>query len=246
MQRSLSTTGRDVLSRLSFAAVGIMVVAPVSLAQRAPDAVAVDPTHHNVLFENDHVRVFRAMAAPGARSPMHTHPPFVFVGLGTARAQLTPAGAAPVIFDVHPEQVMWLENAEHSWEMLAGQLHVIAVEVKAAARGTPPPAITLPSTDAVTADPVGHQVIFENDYVRVLSGLAGSGYRSPMHSHSQGLVLIELGRVRMHFTPAGGNSMIFDLHPNQVMWLDAGAHSWEVLAGQHRAIAVEVKSATAP
>jgi quercetin dioxygenase-like cupin family protein len=231
-------------NRLSFV-VPLLLLSSVAGAQGPRDAVAVDPTHHNVLFENDHVRVFRALASPGARSPMHTHPPFVFVSLGTGRLRLAPAGASPVIFDVHPEQVLWLENAEHSWEMLSGQAHIVAVEIKAAARGTPPPAITLPSTDAVTADPVGHQVIFENDYVRVLEGLAGSGYRSPMHSHSQGLVLIELGRARVRLTLADGNSMILDIHPGQVMWLDASTHSWEVLAGQHRAIAVEVKSATA-
>jgi hypothetical protein len=106
------------LIRLSFAAAGILAFAPVALAQSAPDAVAVDPTHHNVLFENDHVRVFRAMAGSGARSPMHSHPPFVFVGLGTTRLRLTPAGASPLIFDIHPEQVLWMDNAEHSWERM--------------------------------------------------------------------------------------------------------------------------------
>jgi quercetin dioxygenase-like cupin family protein len=234
------------LIRLSLVAAGILAVAPVALAQRAPDAVAVDPTHHNVVFENDHVRVFRAMGAPGARSPMHSHPPFVFVGLETTRLRLTPAGASPMIFDIHPEQVLWMVDAEHSWEMVAGHAHVIGVEIKAAARGTPPRAITLPATDAATVDPTLHQIILENEYVRVIEALASPGYRSPMHSHSYGLAVISLGRPRLRITLPDGNSMITDLHPGQVLWLDAGSHSWEVLAGQHRVIAVEVKSATAP
>ena len=32
-------------------------------AQKAKDAVIVDPKVHNVLFENDHVRVFEARVA---------------------------------------------------------------------------------------------------------------------------------------------------------------------------------------
>lgn len=99
-------------------------------AQGARDAVAVDPTHHHVILENDRVRVFEALASPGAKSPMHTHPPFVLVSLGKARMRMTMANGETTIFDLNPGQVLWLENAEHSWELLAGQAHVIAVEVK--------------------------------------------------------------------------------------------------------------------
>jgi quercetin dioxygenase-like cupin family protein len=217
--------------------------APVA-AQRAPDAVAVDPTHHNVLFENDHVRVFRALASPGDRSPMHTHPSFVFVGLGTARLRMATPTAANVIFDIQPEQVLWMENAEHSWEMVAGQAHVVGVEVKAASQGRVSPPITLPASDVITVDPVAHQVVLENDYVRVIEILAGSGARSPLHTHSRGGVLISLGRSRVRLTAADGSSQIADLHQGQVMWVDPGSHSWEILSGQSRLIGVEVKSAT--
>lgn len=225
-------------------ATGVCLVLGVSTleAQRAPDAVAVDPTHHNVLFENEHVRVFRALASPGERSPMHTHPPFVFIGLNTARLRLATPAANNMIFDVTPGTVLWMENAEHSWEMLSGQAHIIAVEVKAATRGVPRP-FTLPATDAVAADPEGHQVVLENDHVRVLHGFAGAGQRSPMHSHSGEFVLVSAGRVRIRLTPQGAPApTIIDLHPGQVVWLERQAHSWEILAGQHNAYAVELKS----
>ncbi|MEX1185375.1 MAG: hypothetical protein WEA80_02185 [Gemmatimonadaceae bacterium] len=223
----------------------LLLLSSGAAAQGSRDAVALDPSHHNVLFENDHVRVFRALASPGERSPTHTHPPFVFIGLDTGRLRLATPDASNVVFDVLPEQVLWMENAEHSWEMQSGQLHVVAVEIKAAARGIPRAAITLPATDAVKVDPDVHQVILENEYVRVLEALAGAGYRSPMHTHPYGIAIVSLGRPRLRITLADGNSMIVDLHPGQAMWLDPGAHSWEVLAGLHRVIAVEVKSATA-
>ena len=50
-----------------------------AVGQDARDAVALDPTHHHVILENDHVRIFEVLAAPGDTSPMHTHPPLVLV-----------------------------------------------------------------------------------------------------------------------------------------------------------------------
>lgn len=115
----------------------LMLLAAVSAAaafgaraQGARDAVAVDPDHHHVILENERVRVFEVLADAGARSPMHTHPPFVLVSLGKARLRMTMADGKTTIFDLHPGQVLWLENVEHSWELIAGQGHVVAVEVK--------------------------------------------------------------------------------------------------------------------
>lgn len=108
-------------------------------AQSSKDPVVVDPTHHQVTMENEHVRVFEVLAAPGAKSPMHIHAPFVLVSLSKARLRMTLPDGSKAIFDLNPGQSLWLENAEHSWELLAGQLHVIAVEVKAARQATKSP-----------------------------------------------------------------------------------------------------------
>lgn len=209
----------------------------------ARDASVVDPEHHQVILENDHVRVIRALASPGTRTPMHSHPTAVLVSLGTSRSHVTLASGAKVFFDLQPGQVIWGEATEHSWELLAGQLHVVGVEIKAAARGAAPAAKTLPSNDAVQMDPIGHQVVMENPYVRVIEGLSGAGRRSPMHSHSYALVAISLGRGRLNLTLADGNSVVVDVHPGQVLWLDAQTHSWEVVSGISNLVVVEVKSA---
>lgn len=214
-------------------------------ASRSRDAVAVDPTHHQVLFENEHVRVLRALAGNGDRSAMHTHPPTLIVSLGTSRARLTNGDGTTGIADFTPGQVLWIDGAEHSWQVLAGMGHLIGVEVKAAARGARPAPFTLPATDAVTADPVHHQVLLDTAYVRVLEALAGTGRRSPMHTHSFGVVLISLGRSRVNLTLADGSNATGDLHPGQVLWLDPSSHAWEVVAGMTNAIAVEVKTVRA-
>lgn len=103
-----------------------------ALADRAGDSVAVDPDVHQVVLENDHVRVLEARAAPGRKSPMHSHPPILVVSLNSARMKFTlPDGSQPIL-DLRPGQVLWLDSPEHSWELLAGNLHVIGVEVKSA------------------------------------------------------------------------------------------------------------------
>ena len=220
----------------------LLLVAPAALAQTAPDAVAVDPTHHQVFLENDHVRVFQVLASPGARSPMHSHPPFVFVSLGRARLRMTAPDGTKSIFDLHPAQVLWMENAAHSWELLSGQGEVIGVEIKAARQGGAPAAVVRAANDPVTVDPSHHQVILENPHVRVFEVLASPGEKSPMHLHSP-FVLISLDRARARLTLPDGNSAILDLLPGQALWLENASHSWELLSGQLRVIGVEVKAA---
>jgi len=89
-------------------------------AQKPQDAVIVDPKVHNVLFENDHVRVFEARASHPASSPMHSHPPFVFIGLETGRVKMRLGDGKPAMLDLNPGQVMWVgDGMEHSWEKCA-------------------------------------------------------------------------------------------------------------------------------
>ncbi len=105
-----------------------------AVTRKGNDAVAVDSDVHHVLLENEHVRVLDARAAKGRKSPMHSHSPFVFVSLGTARLYLTLPDGKNAVLDTYPGQVIWMENAEHAWELLSGPAHVIAVEVKSAQR----------------------------------------------------------------------------------------------------------------
>jgi quercetin dioxygenase-like cupin family protein len=58
-----------------------------------PDAVAADPAHYSVEFENDVVRLLRIAYGPGERSVMHYHPANCSVSLGDASWRMTdPAG----------------------------------------------------------------------------------------------------------------------------------------------------------
>ena len=208
------------------------------------DAVSVDPDVHNVILENEHFRVFDARASKGTKSPMHSHPPFVLISLGKTRFRMTLPDGKTSIFDLNPGQVFWLEGARHSWELLAGELHVIGVEIKSAQKEGPPPAVPQrKANDSVAADPEAHHVLFENPHVRVFEGRTSHGRKSPMHSHPPTL-LVSLDWMRLKLTLPDGKTVIHDFSSNQVLWFGDGAeHSWEALAGGGRVIAIEVKSA---
>ena len=224
---------------------GGLLATPLAAHAAADNAVDVDPDVHTVVLDNDFVRVFDARAAHGAKSPLHSHPPMVLVSLGKARFRLSQADGKTSIFDLNPGQVAWVPGAEHSWELIAGELHAIGVEIKSAQKSGEPPAPQRKANDSVTVDPDVHHVLFENPHVRVYEGRASAGRRSPMHSHPPS-VLVSIDWLRMKFVPPDGEASIFDFSPGRVAWFGDGAeHSWEAIAGNGRVIVIEVKAAAA-
>jgi quercetin dioxygenase-like cupin family protein len=114
-------------------AASLCLTAAAASAQSAPDATVADADAHQVVLDNPHVRVLTALAPVGRKSPMHSHPPLLLVSLGTTRVRFTmPDGKKPIL-DLRPGTVIWVEGGvEHAWEVLAGDVNVVAVEVKAA------------------------------------------------------------------------------------------------------------------
>jgi hypothetical protein len=97
------------------------------------DSTIVDPAVHQVILENEHVRVINARAAHGWKSAMHSHPPMLVIVLGSGRQKVTWPDGSTQIVDLNPGTVVWQDNAfDHSWELLAGEVDVMLVEVKSA------------------------------------------------------------------------------------------------------------------
>ena len=223
------------------------VFSGAAFAQEAGNAVSVDPDVHHVILDNEFIRVFDARASKGATSPMHSHPPRVLISVGKARFRTKMPDGSSSILDLNPGQVLWLEGVRHSWELLAGELHAIGVEIKSAQKADAPPAPTPEQRqgDAVSVDPAVHHVLFENPHVRVFEGRASPGNSSPMHKHPPTL-LVSLDWIRLELTLPDGKSVIHDFSPGQLLWFGEGAtHSWRALAGSGRVIGIEVKAAEA-
>jgi quercetin dioxygenase-like cupin family protein len=118
--------------RACFVVACLFAGAAVASAQTPQDATVVDGDAHKVALDNEHVRVLQVLASPGWKSPMHSHPPLVLVSLGTGRVRMTYPDGKKEIFDLRPGSIFWLDGIAHSWELLAGEVNVVAVEVKAA------------------------------------------------------------------------------------------------------------------
>ena len=110
-----------------------MTIADRAVLAESKDSTIVAPEVHQVVFENEHVRVIDARAAYGSKTAMHSHPPMLFIGLGTGRQKVTAPDGKTQMVDLNPGVVVWLdEGFEHAWELLAGEVRVILVEVKSA------------------------------------------------------------------------------------------------------------------
>jgi hypothetical protein len=68
---------------------------------------------------------------------MHSHPPMLVIGLGSGRQKVTSPDGKTQIVDLNPGMVVWRDDTfDHAWELLAGEVHVILVEVKSANTAT--------------------------------------------------------------------------------------------------------------
>jgi hypothetical protein len=93
----------------------------------------VDPAVHQVVLENDHVRVIDARATHGWKSAMHSHRPMLVINLGSGRQRVASPDGKTQIVDLKPDMVVWRDDAfDHAWELLAGEVRVLLVEVKSA------------------------------------------------------------------------------------------------------------------
>jgi hypothetical protein len=104
-----------------------------TVAHKPEDSTIVDPDAHQVIFENEHVRVVNARAAHGWKSAMHSHPPMLVIVLGSGRQKVILPDGNTQIVDLNPGTVVWQDDGfDHTWELLAGEVNVMLVEVKSA------------------------------------------------------------------------------------------------------------------
>ena len=97
----------------------------------AQDAVAVDPQHHKVEFENDQVRVLRITFPPGEKSVMHSHPCAVAIGLSDSSLTFHLPDGATREANLKSGQVIKAKPTVHAPENRSSSAaQVILVEMK--------------------------------------------------------------------------------------------------------------------
>ncbi len=184
------------------------------------DSVKVDPAHHQVVFENEQVRVVHWIIAPHDKTLNHTHPNSVNIDLTDYNGKATtPAGT----FDVHDKAgtVRWRPALTHFVENIGDQpMEGVIVEPKKPSSVRP-----TASADPIMVDPSHHSVIFENGQVRVIREQRTPG-KFPMHGHPD-VVQVLLTDVRATLATPDGKTEELIGKAREVRWRLATQHTGE-------------------
>ncbi len=143
-----------------------------------------------VLLENEWVRVVYVKDGPGNKRPDHSHRDTLVYPLTDFQVRVTRPGDKPTDIDVRAGQAAWFANVTHSEENIgktAGERLIIDIKKPAGSwKPVSPgddPAKWPESLEAVTAAPENHEIVFENERIRVLDVTVAPGENEPLHMH---------------------------------------------------------------
>jgi quercetin dioxygenase-like cupin family protein len=100
-------------------------------AAKADDPVSVDPGHFKVLLDNERVRVLDYQAAPGEKTPMHSHPGYITYDFTGGKTMFTYPTAKSVERTPKAGDVTWHDAETHAGQVTGDRaVHVLLVEIK--------------------------------------------------------------------------------------------------------------------
>ena len=105
------------------------------------DAINIAPHFHEVIFEDDAMRVLKVTVNPGDAAEMHWHPRNINYVLSGGRLRFEKPDGSSVIVDLGEEQVTSAGDGSHMVENVgSGTVQTIQVELKPTLQGTDMPA----------------------------------------------------------------------------------------------------------
>lgn len=195
----------------------------MAAADEYTGAVAADPDHYSVAYENDAVRLLRVEYGAGESSVMHSHPAHCGVVLDDATFRMTPAEGEPSDVSFAMGEVVCVEAGAHMPHNTGdATARVVLVEFKPGATAG---SDSLPDhPGAVTADPDHYSVEFENDVARLVRIAYGPGETSVMHMHPANCAIFLTDQPTRMELPSGDVEEQESNPTGYVECGDAGAH----------------------
>jgi hypothetical protein len=180
-------------------------------------ALAVEPSA--TLFENDQVKVVRALEKAHVKGSFHEHKlnrVMVYLQPGTQRFEYQD-GRQPASFNWKAGQVVWSKSeGMHSPEVTTDDpFNIIELEIKNPA-GTPKPFVI--AHDALHLDARNYKLEFGNDQVRVLRLKLEPHRATPMIEHSLNSVVIFLTDQQVHTTDKAGKVNTATHKAGEAVW----------------------------
>ena len=218
-----------VLATLAFAGTALAVTIPVG-----PTAV---------LFENDQVKVIRAIEKPHVKGKSHDHKMnrvMVYLQPGRQRFEYQDGRKAEE-FDWHAGQVTWNKaSGMHSPEVVSGEpFDIIEIELKNTGSEKP----VASKLDPVKVDPKDYSVEFENAQVRVIRAKLGPHAVAPMHEHPLNRVTVFLTDQDFSATDSQGKTAAVKHIAGDVVWGTPILHTEKNLTDRpFEVVSIELKN----
>lgn len=205
-------------------------------------AVTIAVTPSATLFENDQVKVVRALEKPHVKGNFHEHKTnrvMVYLQAGRQRFEYKD-GRKPAVFEYTAGEVKWSPaEGMHSPESLGDDpFNIIEVELKKAGPGKKISA----KLDPTVIDPKHYRVEFENDQVRVIRAHMGPHESVPMHEHTLNRVTVFLTDQNILATTPDGKTQTAQHKAGDAIWSTPVTHKEENLNDKpFEVLAVEIK-----
>ena len=205
-------------------------------------AVAIAVTPSATLFENDQVKVVRALEKPHVKGNFHEHKTnrvMVYLQPGRQRFEYQD-GRKPAVFEYHAGEVKWSPSeGMHSPESLGDDpFNIIEVELKKPGTGKK----IVSKLDPVKIDPKHYKVEFENDQVRVIRAHMGPHESVPMHEHTLNRVTVFLTDQNILSTGRDGQTQTSVHKAGDAIWSTPTIHKEQNLNdAPFEVLAVEMK-----
>lgn len=208
----------------------------------AQDVVKVAPSGTvKVEYEDSQVRVLRFKEAPGIKIAMHSHPPYVAVGLTNDVSKYTfPDGKTADQTDKAGE-VQFSKGVTHASENTGKtKSEAVFVELKTAPAGT----VLTGEGDMVAGNPSMTKVETDNEYVRVTRVTVPPHATLAMHTHPSRYVVVYLSGGSVKTTTADGKATTAKVAPGAMHANAPVKHSNENLGSKPtEAVVIELKTA---
>jgi quercetin dioxygenase-like cupin family protein len=222
-------------------AMKIKVHAALLLGCAALAAIPVETSA--TLFENEQVKVLRALEKPHVKGKFHEHKlnrVMIYLQPGRQRFEYQD-GRPSEVFDWKAGEVKWSPaDGMHAPEVISQDaFNIIEVELKKPGTDQAVPG----RLDPVKTDPKHYQLEFENAQVRVIRVTIEGHGTAPMHQHSLNRITVFLTDQEFRIQEANGKVERMKHKAGDAVWGTPTTHTEENLSDQpFEVVAIELKS----
>jgi quercetin dioxygenase-like cupin family protein len=188
-----------------------LLFALIIIPAAAQDAAIVNSKIVKVEFENDRVRILRALYKPHDRLEMHSHPAKAEVQITEGTLRIFAPDGKWRDDPGKAGEFFWFEPTRHAVENNGdAPLELVEIEMKDADVPSRPTAAPSHAAASRASEPVPveqephHRWIFGNQYVRALDVVLAPGESTLFHIHSHDSIAVQLINSTVQEQPSNG------------------------------------------